>query len=73
MITGDHKNTAFAVAKEVGISQNIEQVMDGQALSTMTQEELNEVIDDYRVFARVRPEHKVMIVKALQSKGYIVL
>ncbi|HZK37950.1 MAG TPA: cation-translocating P-type ATPase, partial [Clostridia bacterium] len=72
MITGDHKNTAFAVAKEVGISQNIEQVMDGQALSTMTQEELNEVIDDYRVFARVRPEHKVMIVKALQSKGYIV-
>jgi len=72
MITGDHKNTAFAVAKEVGISQNIEQVMDGRSLSTITQEELNEVIDDYRVFARVRPEHKVMIVKALQSKDYIV-
>ena len=38
----------------------------------MTQEELNEVIDGYRVFARVQPEHKVMIVNALQSKGYIV-
>lgn len=72
MITGDHKDTAFAIAKEVGISQNIDQVMEGRTLLTMTQEELNEVIDKYRVFARVQPEHKVMIVKALQSKGYIV-
>ena len=46
--------------------------MEGQDLLTMTQEELNEVIDGYRVFARVQPEHKVMIVNALQSKGYIV-
>ncbi|HZJ76336.1 MAG TPA: cation-translocating P-type ATPase [Oscillospiraceae bacterium] len=72
MITGDHKGTAFAIAEEVGISQNIEQVMEGQALLTMTQEELNGIIDNYRVFARVQPEHKVMIVKALQSKGYVV-
>ncbi len=72
MITGDHKDTAFAIAKGVGISQNIEQVIEGQALSTMAQEELNKIIDNYRVFARVQPEHKVMIVKALQSKGYVV-
>ncbi|HZX21824.1 MAG TPA: HAD-IC family P-type ATPase, partial [Clostridia bacterium] len=72
MITGDHKDTAFAIAREVGISQNIEQIMEGQTLSTMTQGELNKIIDDYRVFARVQPEHKVMIVKALQSKGYVV-
>lgn len=72
MITGDHKDTAFAIAREVGISENIEQVMERQALSTMTQEELNKIIDNYRVFTRVQPEHKVMIVKALQSKGYVV-
>lgn len=72
MITGDHKDTAFAIAREVGISQNIEQVMSGHTLSNMSQEELNDVIETYRVFARVQPEHKVMIVKALQSKGYVV-
>lgn len=72
MITGDHKDTAFAIAGEVGISQDIDQVIEGQDLLTMTQEELNKTIDNYRVFARVQPEHKVMIVNALQSKGYIV-
>lgn len=72
MITGDHKDTAFAIANEVGISQNIDQVMEGKTLANMQQEELNEIIDQYRVFARVQPEHKVMIVKALQSKGYVV-
>ncbi|HZK01629.1 MAG TPA: HAD-IC family P-type ATPase, partial [Anaerovoracaceae bacterium] len=72
MITGDHKDTAFAIAEETGIAQDTCQVMEGQTLSAMTQGELNEVIDRYRVFARVQPEHKVMIVRALQSRGYIV-
>lgn len=72
MITGDHQDTAFAIAKEVGICTQTEQVMSGHTLATMTQEELNNIIEQYRVFARVQPEHKVMIVKALQSKGYIV-
>lgn len=72
MITGDHQDTAYAIARGVGICNKIEEVMSGHTLSTMTQEELNGVIENYRVFARVQPEHKVMIVKALQSKGYIV-
>lgn len=72
MITGDHQDTAFAIAKEVGIANDKSQVMNGQQLSMMSQEDLNEKIDQYRVFARVQPEHKVMVVKALQSKGYVV-
>ncbi len=72
MITGDHQDTAFAIAREVGICTNPEQVMNGHTLSQLTQEQLNEIIENYRVFARVQPEHKVMIVKAFQSKGYVV-
>jgi ATPase, P-type (transporting), HAD superfamily, subfamily IC/ATPase, P-type (transporting), HAD superfamily, subfamily IC len=72
MITGDHQDTALAIAQEVGIADDASQVMNGQTLSTMTQEDLNTTIDKYRVFARVQPEHKVMVVQALQSKGYVV-
>lgn len=72
MITGDHPDTALAIAKEVGIAVSGDRVMSGAELSNMTQDQLNEIIEDYRVFARVQPEHKVMIVKALQSKQYIV-
>ncbi|AOT68565.1 calcium-translocating P-type ATPase, PMCA-type [Geosporobacter ferrireducens] len=72
MITGDHQDTAFAIAKDVGICTDIHQVMSGYTLSNLTQDDLNKNIERYRVFARVQPEHKVMIVKALQSKGYTV-
>jgi len=72
MITGDHKNTAFAIADELGISNNIEEVISGSELDKLTQDQLNNKIERLSVFARVSPEHKVTIVKALRSKGNIV-
>ncbi|GAB6154037.1 calcium-translocating P-type ATPase, SERCA-type [Desulfosporosinus burensis] len=72
MITGDHKNTAFAIAKELGISNDIEEVISGSELDKLTQDQLNDKIERLSVFARVSPEHKVTIVKAIRSKGNIV-
>ncbi|MPM63645.1 Calcium-transporting ATPase 1 [bioreactor metagenome] len=72
MITGDHKNTAFAIAKELLIADNINQVIAGAELDSMNDQELANRIDTLRVFARVSPEHKVRIVKAFKSKGNIV-
>lgn len=72
MITGDHKDTAFAIAKELGIADKQEQCITGDDLNRMTQEQLNERAPDLRVFARVSPENKVMIVNAFKSHGNIV-
>jgi len=72
MITGDHKDTAFAIAKELGIAETDTQCIDGDALNALSQEELNVMVPNLRVFARVSPEHKVMIVKAFKSHGHIV-
>lgn len=72
MITGDHKDTAFAIAKELGIASEESQCIAGDDLNKMSQEELNAIVEDLRVFARVSPEHKVMIVKAFRSHGHIV-
>jgi Ca2+-transporting ATPase len=72
MITGDHKNTAFAIAKELKIAEDINQVIAGAELDSMNDEQLASKIDSLRVFARVSPEHKVRIVKAFKSKGNIV-
>lgn len=72
MITGDHKNTAFAIANELGISNNIEEVISGSELDKLTQDQLNDKIERLSIFARVSPEHKVTIVKAYRSKGNIV-
>lgn len=72
MITGDHINTAFAIAKELGIANNISEATTGAKINNMSQAELEQHIKAYRVFARVSPEHKVNIVKAFKSQGNIV-
>lgn len=72
MITGDHKNTAVAIAKELGIADSIEQSLTGAEIDELSDEEFSNRINDYRVFARVSPEHKVKIVKAYKAQGNIV-
>ena len=72
MITGDHKNTAFAIAKELHIAKDMSEVMTGAQLDELTKEELEAQIDHLSVFARVSPENKVTIVNALRAKGNIV-
>ena len=72
MITGDHKTTAIAIARELGILENGQEAITGSELSKMSDDELAERVENIRVYARVAPEHKVRIVKAWQSKGQVV-
>lgn len=72
MITGDHRNTAVAIAKELGIAETIEQSLTGAEIDELSDEEFSRKINNYRVFARVSPEHKVKIVRAYKSHGNIV-
>ncbi len=71
MITGDHKDTAFAIAKDLGIAQTIDQCKLGSDVDNMSEEELKETCKTARVFARVSPENKVQIVKAFEANGNI--
>lgn len=72
MITGDHLETAKAIAKDLGILSIKDRAITGQELDKMTQSQLEKNIKEYSVFARVTPEHKVRIVKAWQRKGAVV-
>lgn len=72
MITGDHRDTAFAIAKELGIAEQESQCITGEELDSMTQEQLNARVLDLRVFARVSPTHKVRIVQAFKSHNKVV-
>jgi len=72
MITGDHKNTAVAIAKELGIADSLSQSITGAEIDEISEDAFADHIDQYRVFARVSPEHKVKIVRAFKSKGNIV-
>ena len=71
MITGDHKDTAFAIAKELGICSDISQCITGKDIDSLSEDELKEVCKNVRVFARVSPENKVQIVKAFKANGNI--
>lgn len=72
MVTGDHKLTAIAVAKMIGLDVTEENVLEGKQLDAMSDEEFTKIVDRINVYARVTPEHKARIVKALKSKGYRV-
>ncbi len=72
MITGDHAATAFAIAQRLGIAERNAQVLSGQELDRLDDNVLSQKIFEYRVFARVSPEHKVKIVKAFQRRGMVV-
>lgn len=72
MITGDHKNTAVAIAKELGIASDINESLTGTEIDNMSDEEFEKNINNWRVFARVSPDHKVKIVRAFKSHGNIV-
>ncbi len=72
MITGDHKETAKAIAKELRISDGNQKVLTGDDIEMLTDEELKNKLDDTLVFARVLPKHKLRLVKAYKEKGEIV-
>lgn len=71
MITGDHKDTAVAIAKQLGIIGENQKAITGMELNSMSDEELDEHIEEYSVYARVQPEHKVRIVQAWKKRGMI--
>lgn len=71
MITGDHKDTAVAIAKELDIIQDDSQAITGLQLDKISDEELKEAVVKYRVYARVQPEHKTRIVRAWKARGVI--
>ncbi len=71
MITGDHRDTAIAIATQIGIIQHANQAITGAQLNEISEEELQATIENYGVYARVQPEHKVRIVTAWKKKGMI--
>lgn len=72
MITGDHKITASAIAKQIGILREGDMAIEGLELNRMSEDELMEKLEHISVYARVSPEHKIRIVNAWQNKGKIV-
>lgn len=72
MITGDHPETALSIAKELKIANNLNEVITGTQLDKLKTNELAKIINNYKVFARVTPKHKVKIVKAFKKSGKIV-
>ncbi len=72
MITGDYKDTAFAIAKKVGIVKDASDVISGEEIDKLSKEQFSEIVEKKSVFARVSPQHKVIIVEALKQRGHVV-
>ncbi len=72
MITGDHKVTAAAIAKQIGILENYDEACEGAEIDKLSDKELKDFVEHISVYARVSPEHKIRIVRAWQDKGNIV-
>ncbi|MEM2135413.1 MAG: HAD-IC family P-type ATPase [Candidatus Jordarchaeaceae archaeon] len=72
MITGDHRETARAIAQEVGIMTKKDLILEGRELDNIPEEEFEKIVDSVKVYARNEPRHKLRIVKALRKKGHIV-
>jgi P-type Ca2+ transporter type 2C len=72
MITGDHKNTAVAIARELGIAGAGSRALSGEEIDRLTDDELDRTVEDVAVYARVSPEHKLRAVRAWRRKGQIV-
>ena len=72
MITGDHVRTAFSIAKKLNIAESMSEVMTGDQLDSLSPEELDDAVENCRVFARVSPKHKKIIVESLQRRGKVV-
>lgn len=72
MITGDHKVTAFAIGKELGIASSLDQVITGSDLENIDDAQLAAIITRYTIFARTTPQHKLRIVRALKAKNELV-
>ena len=72
MITGDHKITAIAIAKQLGILKSPDEAIEGKEIEKLSDRELKNKVESFSVYARVSPEHKIRIVKAWQEKGHVV-
>ncbi len=72
MITGDHKITAAAIAKQIGILKDPAEAIEGKEIEKLTDQQLQDKVENISVYARVSPEHKIRIVKAWQEKGNVV-
>lgn len=72
MVTGDHKNTAIAIAKSIGIYEHGKKIITGEELDKLTTDQFAKAVDDIVIYARVSPEHKLKIVNVLKSRNHVV-